>query len=305
MFSMLSAQAQTTCAITGNNANASDNKQLYCWGDNADGQIGDNTTTHRNVPVRVGTSSWKDVSVGFGHTCGVNDSGNLYCWGKMSTGDNRFGFPDQISACSGLGTSSDCSSSGCGWTCNNDYCSFLGQSPGCCDFYIDPLGDCTGNMVTGHQSLTPMQVGTANDWKSVSTGFTGTCARKNDDSLHCWSVGSGTSPTQVSGSWLSVNSGGSSQCALAANGTLECAGRNTYGQLGNATGTGTFTIYGFAAVIGGHTNWMSPVVGLNHACALRAGEPFCWGRNEQGQLGLGAVTSGANATPTAVPRPAL
>lgn len=160
-------------------------------------------------------------------------------------------------------------------------------------------------MVTGYQSLTPMQVGTANDWKSVSTGFTGTCARKNNDSLYCWSVGSGTSPTQISGSWLSVNSGGSSQCALAANGTLECSGRNTYGQLGNATGTGTYTIYGFAAVTGGVSNWSPPAVGTEHACALRAGEPFCWGSNAYGQLGLGTSTAGANSTPTAVPRPAL
>jgi alpha-tubulin suppressor-like RCC1 family protein len=62
--------------------------QLYCWGSNADGEVGDGTMTDRLTPTRIGTAAdWKDVSAGAFHSCGVRADGSLYCWGANVLGD--------------------------------------------------------------------------------------------------------------------------------------------------------------------------------------------------------------------------
>jgi alpha-tubulin suppressor-like RCC1 family protein len=72
-------------------------------------------------------------------------------------------------------------------------------------------------------------------------------------------------------------------CAQLADDTLRCFGVNELGQLGD----GSYT----SAVGDGVTPLgLGPVsafsVGYQHACAVRAGDVFCWGRNDIGQLGL-------------------
>ncbi len=69
--------------------------QLYGWGFNAAGQIGDGTTTQRDNPVKVSLGSWVQghpapdvVSLfgGYGHSLALLSDGVLLAWG-----DNSFG----------------------------------------------------------------------------------------------------------------------------------------------------------------------------------------------------------------------
>ena len=66
--------------------------RLYAWGGNADGEIGDGTTTDADTPVRVslpaGTRT-KIVSAGGRHTLALSTAGQLYAWGD--NGDGEFG----------------------------------------------------------------------------------------------------------------------------------------------------------------------------------------------------------------------
>ncbi|MCA0295791.1 MAG: hypothetical protein LCH96_10890 [Actinobacteria bacterium] len=59
----------------------------YCWGPNNHGQVGDNTTTDRLVPVKVyNLGSTKRISVGYIHTCAITSSKSVKCWGDNSAG---------------------------------------------------------------------------------------------------------------------------------------------------------------------------------------------------------------------------
>ena len=46
---------------------------LWCWGRNNEGQLGDNTTTQRNIPVTTfaGGNNWKSVTCGYNHTAAI------------------------------------------------------------------------------------------------------------------------------------------------------------------------------------------------------------------------------------------
>jgi hypothetical protein len=60
--------------------------ELWCWGDNSVGQLGNGTTLPRFLPVRSGRSlSLASVSIGSSFSCGVTPTGAAYCWGMSST----------------------------------------------------------------------------------------------------------------------------------------------------------------------------------------------------------------------------
>jgi alpha-tubulin suppressor-like RCC1 family protein len=59
---------------------------LWCWGYNQQGQLGDNTITHRSSPVQTiaGGSNYLQVSCGDGFTAAVKTDGTLWLWGANS-----------------------------------------------------------------------------------------------------------------------------------------------------------------------------------------------------------------------------
>ncbi len=79
--SRLTAGTRHTCALMV----AGDVK---CWGSNADGQLGDNSTITRYGPVPVTglASGVRTISAGNAHTCAVTTSGGMKCWGNNAFG---------------------------------------------------------------------------------------------------------------------------------------------------------------------------------------------------------------------------
>ncbi|HKV72521.1 MAG TPA: Ig-like domain-containing protein [Gemmatimonadales bacterium] len=54
----------------------------YCWGANADGELGTGDSASSSVPHLVsGGLAFKDISAGWLHTCGITTTGAAYCWG--------------------------------------------------------------------------------------------------------------------------------------------------------------------------------------------------------------------------------
>ena len=71
-----------TCAITSTGG-------AYCWGYNAEGQLGNGITTNASVPVPVSglSSGVSSISAGYDHTCALSSAGAAECWGDNTYGE--------------------------------------------------------------------------------------------------------------------------------------------------------------------------------------------------------------------------
>ncbi len=95
-----------------------------------------------------------------------------------------------------------------------------------------------------------------------------------------------------------VAMGGNHTCAILDDGNLKCWGSNSSGQLGLGGGTSDVTTPGNSALnLGTSKTALEISAGLSHTCArLDDNTVKCWGRNNEGQLGLGDTTNrGENA----------
>jgi alpha-tubulin suppressor-like RCC1 family protein len=59
---------------------------LWCWGENADGQLGLGHTIDVDEPERVGRSAWLAVAAGGHHTCAIRADETTWCWGRNASG---------------------------------------------------------------------------------------------------------------------------------------------------------------------------------------------------------------------------
>ena len=78
----ISAGIYGSCAVNGK-------RKALCWGYNAQGQLGDNSTTSSLKPVGVyGLGSGvKSVKTAMSHSCAVTTKGKVKCWGSNTYGE--------------------------------------------------------------------------------------------------------------------------------------------------------------------------------------------------------------------------
>ncbi len=176
MWSTVSAGHTHTCGI-----HAGD---LYCWGDNFYGQLGDGSTfpslSIPAMPTIMGTS-FASVAAGREHTCAIDDAGNLLCTGDNAFGELGDGTTNSSTNFIGVGGAQAPWSqvavgrdTTCGVANGSAYC--WGANP------FGGLGD--GTIA---DSSTPVAVATAfTDWVELSVGDVFTCGRRQGGQVHCW-----------------------------------------------------------------------------------------------------------------------
>jgi alpha-tubulin suppressor-like RCC1 family protein len=149
---------------------------LWCWGDNANGQLGRGGANAPPAQVTNGTS-YRQVSTGDGHTCGIRDNGTLWCWGDNSSG--------QL----GLSTSADQPAQ---VATDTDWVRVAAGGRHTCALRTGREVWCWGSGEygqVGSGSFTDAPAPAAvegNDWTDVSAGVDHTCAVKRDGTLWCW-----------------------------------------------------------------------------------------------------------------------
>lgn len=279
---------------------------LWCWGDNAYGQLGDGTTTERTVPTKVmGLVKVTHACTGASHTCAGTSDGNLWCWGsnangQLGTGDNVDHHTPAMVDTSALGSSdggmaASIDSLQCG---AKHTCAHRTDGTMWCwgDNSYGQLGD--GTMTSRNKPVQVAMLG--NTVGRLGTGGTHTCAfTKADGAVWCWGnnqsgqLGVGDMvgrpvPTKLNGlpAVNQVWTGGAHTCALDTGGTLYCWGDNAFGQLG----TGDKAVHD-VPVPASPAVAAQAVAGANagggHTCAMRTdGAVLCWGNDQYGQLGV-------------------
>lgn len=204
--------------------------------------------SHDAVPIFVGTDTWKMVTLGGSHGCGIQTNDTLWCWGNNSSG--------QVGDTTTTGPRLSPVQVG-----TNTWKSVSAGSNFTCGIQMDDTRWCWGNNTAGQTGngnttspqATPIQIGSA-AVQSISAGFVHHCIVYGSGTLWChgenWSgeVGqtanvSRTSPIQVgtATNWVMVRGGDANTCALNSAGELYCWGDNTSGMFGTGSTAPTAT----------------------------------------------------------------
>lgn len=270
----VSASEDATCARMASGG-------VQCFGDNADGQLGDGTRTERFAPSPTCVSgvaancaalaSATQLDVGPSHACAIA-AGELVCWGSNTLG--QLALPDRDEA----GT---------------------------------PVTVVDGIGATG----APLA-----NVASVVAGFAHACALLDSGRVVCWGAGSygqlGRGDTSASGyagdvchdtgagcvpltGVVSIAAGFAHTCVVRSQGDVWCWGMSDDGQLGQGVGAPAYESKPKPVCLSGSVTGCEPLVagaravasGYTHTCILMLdGTTLCMGANDHGQLGDGTTT---------------
>ena len=292
-FEQISAGLAHTCGLT----EAGD---VYCWGLNTDGQLGDGSTTGASTPVKVGgLSAMTQVDAGYAHTCARSEGGQVWCWGRNDAGQLGDGTSTSRSSpvlVTGLTAATQISAGG-GHTCA---VTLTGGVSCWGDNFAYQLGD--GTQI---DRAAPVQVAELSGGAdAVTAGFGHTCVT-SATGVRCWGDNSFGQlgqpgvpylehPGVVAGVASGPVSAGFGHTCVTTAGQLHCWGSNSHGQLGDGTTTSRATPQAVALAGVQHVD-----ASYRHTCAtVSSGGAYCWGANADGQLGNGTTT--ASTTPVAV-----
>jgi alpha-tubulin suppressor-like RCC1 family protein len=228
----ITAGATHTCAIAQNGA-------PFCWGANADGELGTGTTTAERSPVAVsGLAEVMALSAGDRFTCALRSTGVALCWGRSgrlgAAGSSTT--PRAVSSTASFGMVEAGGRAACALEPNVQRLSCWGD-PGA-------IG------TSGGTGTTPTRVDADVDVTTVSVGGTSACALSTSGLAGCWGsnasgqLGLGATvsdtasavPLPVVGDpvFSSISVGGAHACAITPRLETFCWGSNAAGQLGTA-----------------------------------------------------------------------
>lgn len=208
-FDSISAGGRSTCGVT-------IDSRGFCWGRNADNELGSNAGYSSAMPVEI-SGGWRFKAIEVGESslvCGIEIGGRLLCWGD---GDDRFGprernlynlrFGESI-----MGVGSD------------HVCLVRDQVDlRCISWYtndVPGVGDIRDSMGLSRGVLPePLTV--------LSPGSRQTCGLTSEGRVYCW----GARPTLVETDqrFISLTVRGNRKCGVTASNSLFCWGTDADG----------------------------------------------------------------------------
>jgi alpha-tubulin suppressor-like RCC1 family protein len=238
--------------------------RIACWGEGSSGQLGDGQGLDSQAPVLVlGVTDAQAIAAGWSHVCFIREGGAVHCFGESD--DGRLGRP------------------------------------------VEP------DLTSPDLSLVVHIQDTAT---SLSLGLGHSCAVTASATLKCWGDGSkgqlgnegiASQPIPADAYRLDedgmdspledvveVAAGREHTCARTSEGIVYCTGDSSYDQIGAPI----WGEPGYFEAIADLEDVSSLCAGSQHNCAVSGGKVYCWGRNDDGQVGQ---TSGAtHSTPQEV-----
>ncbi|MGB2285915.1 MAG: hypothetical protein ACPH8S_03530, partial [Poseidonia sp.] len=274
----VSAGATHTCAIL-------DNGDVKCWGRDNEGQLGDggsdtNINTPPSTPVDLGTGRTAvAVSAGDYHTCAILDNGEAKCWGsnvygQLGIGSNtEQGSPVAVSGSNSWDSSTGLSSGSGGGSGSATQSNFTASVEGA-DLIIDEV---MTNITFQYNASAASGSGSGSGTGSSSTSSFAYASDK-------------------------VSTGAAYACAIVDNGSVYCWGHDSSGQLGDggpawtsSNPTDTNAPSSTPVDLGtGRTAVAVSVYGSLTCAVLDNGVLYCWGQDNNGQLGDGGSNTEQN-----------
>lgn len=296
---------------------------VACWGYNANGQLGDGTTSASSVPVSVTTTgalagkTIVEVQAGSDFSCSRASDGTVACWsgnfwGQLGDGTNNDSTVPVAVTTSGAsalnGRAVTSLALGYGTTC-----ALLDNGGGSC--WGAGNRGTLGNGIAGNVNV-PAAISMSGVFaglrlQSISVGALHACATTTSGVLACWGLnadgqlGTGAtsadelSPVAVDMSGVlagqtmtTVGAGGNATCAATQAGWAACWGENAAGNVGNGT-SGAAVVsparVDTSTALDGKTV-TSISLSYEHTCALTSvGLVACWGNGSVGALGDGTT----------------
>jgi alpha-tubulin suppressor-like RCC1 family protein len=297
-----------------------------CWGANNSGQLGNGLTAEKSPwPSGViGVGATDEMVAGAYHGC-VRTGGSLMCWGTNQYYERGVvdagpldGGPNAVPGIS------DGQGLGAGYLFS---CAIVAGGEVKCwgddDHGQSAVGPFDGGALCSGYACnpTPAKVSGVSAAAEVRLGSDFACARRaSDGTIWCWganyngSLGHTTAdaaadsggvddlphatatqvPDITGAIALAVGAGGHA-CAVTATGDVTCWGSNDYGELGHDPAEDRMCIYRICrttpSAVPGIANVTELALGALHSCALTtAGAVYCWGENQDGQLGHDGAT---------------
>jgi alpha-tubulin suppressor-like RCC1 family protein len=239
---------------------------IYAWGYNPYGQLGNNSTTNSDVPVLVTLPAgvkFTHVSAGYLHSLALDSHGNIYGWG-----DNVFG---QL----GNGTTT-------------------GSLVPVLVLVTMPAGvTFTQVSAGGEHSVALDSAGDIYAWGHNNLGQLGNGTTTDSHAPELVTMPAGVTFKQVS-------AGGSHSLALDSDGNAYAWGDNGSGQLGD--GLATDSHVPVAVTMPANVTFTQVSAGSAHSLAVGSdGNAYAWGKNGDGQLGNSSITDSHVAVPVSAP----
>jgi alpha-tubulin suppressor-like RCC1 family protein len=288
---------------------------VWAWGQNANGQLGDNTSVQKPVPVLVqGVSDVIAVAAGSLHSLALTSGGRVWSWGANNYGQlgngsttssvtARYQVQDAagrvldnvVAIAAGENHSLALRADGTVWAWGSNA---SGQ-----------VGD--GATTTYRTSATPVPVVTGA--VVVGAGATHSLAASGvDGTVWAWGLnsssqlGDGTTTTRLApkaigslGGTAAFQGGSWHSLALGVDGLVYAWGLNSYGQLGDGTNRART-----APVRVADLQDVSVISsGTSHGMALAGGDLWVWGSDAYGQLGDGGSQGPQRVSPFKLPAP--
>lgn len=273
--------------------------RLWCWGDNARGQLGVAAQPATGQPVLAFTGTlevgWSTVAAGAEHTCGINN-GAVYCWGSNDSGQSGGLNPPNLIA---VGAGATRVIAGARGSCAVDAAGHIS-----CWGLLPPSATALPTITM----LAPTQV---DDWQNVSLGTTHACAITNAGKVACWGRNDNRQladtaaerdaghASVLAGTFLQIAANERATCGVTDAHELSCVGSNDGGLLADQydrmlTGTDAPVIVGIGL------SWSRIALGYDHACGITASGVVCYGHSDLGAMGNGFA---AHEAPAAIQLP--
>ena len=296
---------------------------VHAWGLNAQGSLGNNSTTDRLVPVNVSTFGSLSgrtvvaVACGNGHTLAVDSTGTLHAWGfnnRGMVGNNsttRSLIPINISSFGSLSGRTIVAAAG-----GTNHTVALDNTGAVHTWGNGANGRLGRNSTTN--SLIPVNVSSFGSLSgrtvvAVAIGFDNTLALDNTGAVHTWGLNTngalGNNSTSEALVPINVSSfgslsgrtvvaaaaGGTHMVALDSTGAVHTWGQNDLGQLGNNSTTASGSrIPVNISTLGSLSGRTVVAVGSggSHAVAVDStGAVHTWGAGVNGRLGINSTTN--------------